>query len=68
MTSHSMSVLGCQKYQDNGHPEYVKRMREFLVKYRDTIRKRYETGDVPSGKEPDFTDRRRRALRFLDSL
>jgi peptidoglycan hydrolase-like protein with peptidoglycan-binding domain len=57
-----------QMYQFNGHPEYVKRMREFLLNHRDDIRKRYKEGDVPSGKQPDFAERKERAIKFLDSL
>jgi hypothetical protein len=55
-------------YQDNGNPEYVPKLREFLRQWRDVIRKRYEKGQVPRGRSPDFPERQKRVFAFLDSL
>jgi len=61
-------ALHSQMYQDNGHPEYVAQMRIFLRGWRDTIRGRYQQGNVPGGHDPDFTERRARVLEFLNNL
>jgi hypothetical protein len=57
-----------EMYRDHGHPEWVDEMRAFLRQNRQRIRSRYEQGRLPGASDPDFVERRQRALRFLDTL
>lgn len=55
-------------YIENGHPEWVDELTEFLKQHRDAISNRYQQGQVPTAGEPDFEKRRSRALKFLEGL
>jgi carboxypeptidase C (cathepsin A)/outer membrane protein OmpA-like peptidoglycan-associated protein len=57
-----------EMYQDNGHPEYTTPIRDFLRQWKNDIRKRYDSGNVPGGRAADFPARKARVFQFLDSL
>ncbi|MCZ7356843.1 MAG: hypothetical protein O8C66_14255 [Candidatus Methanoperedens sp.] len=58
-----------QVYREAGHEEWIDEIRNFLRQNKDFIRYRYEiTGLIPGSYLPDFVERRRIALEFLDGL